>query len=257
MIFGGYPMKRFLFPVFTVGLALAAAPVRADDQAEIKALLDKAIKASGGEEKLAKAKGTVSKIKGKWYGMGEGIPYTGEISIQPNQKRFEVNAEAGDMKFKFVQVIDGDKGWKQLNNDTTDMEKEAIAEVKEELNLYQAKSLVALQDKEYTLSPLGETKVDKKKVTGLKVSRKGFRDVNLFFDKETGLLIKTETTIKDIDMGGKEFTEESIFSDFKEIEGKKVPTKVVVNRDGKLYLEGESTEIKFHEKIDDGVFAKP
>jgi hypothetical protein len=33
--------------------------------------------------------------------------------------------------------------------------------------------------------------------------------------------------------------------------------KVVINRDGKRYVDGEVTEIELHEKLDDAVFGKP
>ena len=33
--------------------------------------------------------------------------------------------------------------------------------------------------------------------------------------------------------------------------------KLVINRDGKKYVDGEITEIERKEKIDDAVFAKP
>ena len=89
------------------------------------------------------------------------------------------------------------------------------------------------------------------------MERKDHRDVNLFFDKESGLLIKVETKIKDFMAGGQEVTEETIRSDFKEIDGRKVPMKFVINHDGKLYVDGEATEFKFHDKLEDNVFAKP
>jgi ABC-type Na+ transport system ATPase subunit NatA len=118
-------------------------------------------------------------------------------------------------------------------------------------------TLVPLKEKDYKLSTLGETKVGKKAAVGIKVTRKDHRDVNLFFDKDTGLLVKTETTIKDFMAGGQELNQETVMSDFKEIEGRKLPTKVVISRDGKKFVDGETSDQKYSDKLEDSVFAKP
>jgi hypothetical protein len=47
------------------------------------------------------------------------------------------------------------------------------------------------------------------------------------------------------------------YSDFKEVEGVLQAMKVVIKRDGKDYVEGETTDLKLAEKLDDSVFAKP
>ena len=57
-------------------VVLTAGAARAEEKADSKAVIEKAIKAAGGEEKLAKFKAATFKMKGKWYGMGDGIDYT-------------------------------------------------------------------------------------------------------------------------------------------------------------------------------------
>ena len=91
---------------------------------------------------------------------------------------------------------------------------------------------------------------------GVKVSSKGHRDVDLYFDKETGLLVKTEGRVKD-DMSGQEVTEESFHSEYKEVQGTKQAHKFVVKRNGKLFMEGEATGVELSEKLDASTFAKP
>ncbi len=238
-------------------LGLGAAAARADEQDEIKARLDKAIKAHGGEEKLAKPKPSTAKVKGKFYGMGDGAEYTLELSNTLTQMRFELDFEIAGTKFKITQVVNGDKGWMKINDATMDLGKDEFEEAKEGFYVNKIMNLVPLKEKEYKLSPLGESKVGKKSAVGIKVSHKGHSDVNLLFDKETGLLIKTETTIKDFQAGGQEVAQETIMGEYKEFDGRKVATKVVINRDGKPYVDGETTDYKFHDKLDDNVFAKP
>jgi hypothetical protein len=249
-------MRKLLSVSFTMSLFLSANAVRADDQADIQALLDKAIKARGGD-KAAKHKAIAMQFKGKYYGMGAGIDYTAEIASQKGQQRSQITAEAGGMKFTFISVINGDKGWRSMNGQTEEMDKEQLAEGKEELYASYVSTLEPLKGKGFKLEPLGESKVGKKAVVGIKVASKDHRDINLFFDKESGRLLKTERTVKDLDGGGQDVIQETINEEFKEVDGQPMPMKLTINRAGKLYVDAEITDIKFHEKLDDSVFGKP
>jgi hypothetical protein len=137
------------------------------------------------------------------------------------------------------------------------MPPERLAEQKEEIYAAWVADLVALKEKMFTLSSLGETNVDGKPAVGVKVSSKGHRDINLYFDKETGLLAKSETRVKDEMLGGQEVGQETFYSDYKEVQGVKVAMKAVIKRDGKLYVEADTTEYIPAEKLDDNLFLKP
>lgn len=239
-------------------LLLAAGAARADEKADTRAVIEKAIKARGGEEKLAKEVAVTFKAKGKFYGMGEGIDYTGEWAVQPPDKtRFQLDFDANGMKFTFQWVFDGKKGWMKILDQTTELDDDAIAEAKENIYAGRVDTLVPLiKDKGFELSPLGEAQVGDRKAVGVRVSHKGHRDINLFFDKETGLPLKSERAVKD-PMMGKEFTQETLYSDYKEVGGVRHPMKQVINRDGQKYVENEITEFETKDKIDDGQFAKP
>ena len=54
-----------------------------------------------------------------------------------------------------------------------------------------------------------------------------------------------------------EVDEERIIGEYQDIEGQKVPKKIVVNHDGKKFMEAEVTEMKFLDKVDDSQFEKP
>ena len=79
--------------------------------------------------------------------------------------------------------------------------------------------------------------------------------MNLYFDTKTGLLLKSETRVKD--ESGQEMTQESFFTHYKEFDGLKRPAKVVIKRDGKDFLNMDVSEYKLVEKLDDGEFAMP
>src|SRR5262249_16062035 len=116
-------------------------------------------------------------------------------------------------------------------------------------------SLLPLKGKEYQLSVLAEVKVSGRLAVGVNVAAKDREDVKLYFDKETGLLVKREQRVDD-DMGGKG-TQEEFFSDYKETDQLKLRRKYVTLIDGKKIAEGQVTDVQFLDKIADGEFDKP
>lgn len=244
-------MRIILCIAATVALLAGTNRCRADEQTELRAIIDKAITAAGGEGKLAKFKAQTWKGKGTYYGMGDGQPYTANYAVQwPGRFRFEVEGA-------FTIVLAGDKGWVKTANGTVDLPAEQVAAQKEEHYAGWVATLLPLKDKAFQLSPIGELKVGDRNTVGVRVSRKDRPDVNLYFDKEKGLLAKIEHPVKSRELGGKEVTQEVFHSDYREIEGAKIAMKIVLKRDGKLFVEGENSDVKPAESLDDSVFAKP
>src|SRR5262245_22370935 len=98
----GLSVAGLLALVFTTSL-------KADDADQARAIVDKAIKAMGGEEKLAKFKNHTWQMKGTYYGQGDGLPFTASYAASfPDKFRFEVEG------FMIV-VLNGDHGWRQMN----------------------------------------------------------------------------------------------------------------------------------------------
>jgi hypothetical protein len=253
-------MKHGRYVALVCGLAVAAAaPVRADDDAKAaRALVDKAIKAHGGAEAIAKYKAAIVSFKGTFHGMGMEVPMTGEISTHgPDRLKVDVEVEAGGMKFKFASVMAGDKGWIKLGENTAEMDKDAVAEATEQAHAGWVASLTPLvEGKGFILATTGEQMVGEKKAVGVRVSAKDRRDVTLFFDTETNLLVKYEHRVKD-EGTGQEVTEENFPTEYKDVQGTKQAMKFTAKRDGKLHIEGEVTDLQLAEKLDPKVFAKP
>jgi hypothetical protein len=250
-------MRHALVLSLSIGLFVTAA-ARGDDQADGKALVDKAIKAMGGEAKLAKYKAMNTKGKGTILTPGE-VAFTEESWWQPpGQYRFEMELDLAGTKVRQVFVFDGEKGWIKLGDKTEEMSKDMHAAFTDYFRaLRLGFNLTELKGDGVKLSPLGEIKIGDREALGVQVVRKGQRDVNLYFDKETGLPAKSEITAKEVFGGDQEVAHEFFFSDFKEYEGIKVHTKVRWVKDGKKYLERELTDIKGEEKLEEGLFGKP
>jgi hypothetical protein len=241
--------------VLCLVLPVLAAPAWADDNTA-RDILDKAVKAHGGAERLLKFPGARVKGKGKLAMFG-GAAFSQEASAQmPNKFKEVVNLEIMGQKVTVTTGFDGTKGWVQANGMNIPVDDKLLAELKEAAYMMAFNRLTGLTDKSYQLAPLGEIKVNDRPALGVRISSKGHRDVNLYFDKENGLLVKNEHRVLD-QMAQQEVTEERILSEYKDHDGLKMPGKVVITRDSKPYLDMEITEVKLVDKIDDSEFAAP
>ena len=235
--------------VCVFGIIIFSVRGNKDEDAKMRELVARAIKAHGGDN-LAKCKGYITKTKGKLL----DLEYTTETSLQaPDRSRTVAESKLG----KLVQVLNGDKGWVKFGDLSRECVKEELDEMREQLNANLISHLVVLLDREYKLSPLGEEKIDDRPAIGLHVEHRGFRDLNLYFDKENYLLLKVETRIKDPLRGGEEVAAETLYSDYRDVDGIMTARKVTIKYDGKTYIESEITEAKYAEKLDDKVFEKP
>ena len=246
-------MWRIVCASLALGLLFVGVNfVRSGEDKDARTIIEKAIKAAGGEAKLAKLKSSTWKEKGIYYGMGEdGFPYTANYAIQwPNQFRLEVEGV-------FTIVLNGEKGWNRMGDTTKEMGKDELA-----LQLHNHRagwitSLTPLADKEFHMKTIGEAKVGKQVAQGVQVSRKGYPDVKLYFAKDTGLLVKSEHRSKAAEQEFKEVNQATYFSDFRDVDGAKIPHKRVMKRDDKLYIEAEVSDMKVAEKLDAKLFAMP
>jgi hypothetical protein len=240
---------------------IAAGVARADEQADLRQLLNKAVKAMGGADDLARYRAATIKAKGTWYGLdANGVPYTGEMFVtHPDKMRLRFESEVSGINFTYVRVINGDKVWVQAGGPTTQAtDKDVIAEAQEANYVADVVTLLPLlADKEFTLTALPETKVNGRPALGMRVAHKGHRDVTLYFDKETAFLLKCQCVVKDMLSDGKEVTQETFYDDYKEVNGLKHAWKIVVRRNNKKFLDSQITGLEVKEKLDDSLFARP
>jgi HEAT repeat protein len=183
---------RRLLPFAALALLLAAAPLsRADD--DPRAIIERAVKALGGLEKLEQVKAVHRRSRGVYH---EGnIVFSGESHSQsPDRLRLVINSRDPDDPQRRMLVLEGDKGWLRVAGTVIDLDEEMQARFKQARYSDRVSGLVALlkdKEKKYTLTTLGESKVKGKPAVGVKVASAGHTDIELYFDKETGLLMKS------------------------------------------------------------------
>lgn len=252
-------MKYFAWAIGAASALLVLVNVgQSGEEKDLRAIVNKAIQFQGGEAKLAKFNAQTMKGTGKFYGLGEAVDISLDLTTQDDkQLRLGMDMTVMNLNLKIVVVVNGDKGWEKVNDDLKDMGADELAEQKEQMHSGYVISLVPLKDKSYKLSALGEVKVGDQPAIGVRVSKKGHREVNLFFDKAKGNLVKSEYMIKDLKAGDKEMTQTNYYSEYKEFAGTKQPTKVMMERDGKKVMEAQMTEYQPLEKADKGTFDRP
>src|SRR5690242_7598322 len=108
-----------------VTFGLSARAVWAD---EPSAVIDNAVKAMGGEEKLAKLKMATWKTKGTITFNGGDNEVTSTYTMDGlDHFRQEIEGDFGGNKVKGVTLLAGDKGSRQFGENRMDLDKDAIA----------------------------------------------------------------------------------------------------------------------------------
>lgn len=237
-----------------VGLVLVGSLQAEDDP---KAVVEKAIKAQGGEANLTKYKAAHLKGKGTISIMGMDIDFTIEMySEMPDKVRTDLKLDIMGNQVPVSQIYNGKKGWSIQMGQVMELEGDQLEELKEQAYGNYLENLVPLlKDKNLKLEAVPETKVNGKPAVGVKVTSKGHKDTTMYFDKDSGLLVMTKK--KTLDPSMTEVVAESYPSDYKSFNGVKQPTKILVKNDGKKFLEGELNDVKLSEKLDDKIFSKP
>ena len=76
-----------------------------------------------------------------------------------------------------------------------------------------------------------------------------------YFDAATGLLVKS---VAQAEMQGQMVDNETIFSDYREVEGMLQPFKMVLNMaGGQFVMTATMTKIEVNKPVDEAIFAKP
>ena len=234
-----------------VGNAVAAP---ADDEA--RAIIERAIKAHGGFDRLSRVRADRVKCKGVLILNDKETPFTSETTVQPPNQFRNVFELQGPRKAVFVEILDGDKVLFSIDGQPQKVDDGLATEVRETMQLNRVIRLVPLlTDKAYTLQPLGEVKIEDQPALSVKAAAKERREVRLFFNKANGLLIKTEHLMEDD--AGKKVVQEEFYGDFKDDQGYKRPMKITAYRNGKKIMEADILDVKYLDKVDEEEFTKP
>jgi acetyl esterase/lipase len=243
-------------------ILLVAFPSSAAEDA--RTILDKAIKAHGGEAKLAKLKTMTGKAKGTANLGGKGnanfgaeLSFNFEISWQwPDRLKNAVTLRILKPT-AFIETISGEDSWSSRDGKLGPLDAIKRDQLRAQAHVRRLMLLTPLlEDKLYELSVVDEIRINDRPAVGVRVACAGERDVKLYFDEETRLLAKIEWRALG-DSGRSEVVHEDIFSDYQEIDGVPTATQLLRHSDGKKTLELQYTEVHYPDRLDDAEFADP
>ncbi|MFO0812828.1 MAG: hypothetical protein U0796_06390 [Gemmatales bacterium] len=219
-------------------------------------VLEKAIAARGGEAALKKLSAVSYRGKGISAPGGVISPFVFRTtSALPDRIRDEQDYQDGT---RFVQVFNKEKGWLAINGKVKEINSDpaAIKSLKDLLYANQVLTLLPLKDKAYTLEPLPEQRKEGVMTQGFVVKQKDQPDISLFFDKETGELLLSKSRVIDPN-ALVERDQETLYTQYKTVQGIPFPMRWVIYNDGNKSMELSFEELKFLDKVDEILFAKP
>jgi hypothetical protein len=223
-------MERFLFALLVTVLVLGPSRTVSAEDAQATAILDKAMKALGGEDRLGKIKAATWKSKGKGTLDGqEEWELTAQTTVQgldhfrsevdlslPNtlkedlkregitKEQFEEELKKAGLKeedlvpkIKIVAALNGDKAW------FTAMDypgQPAAPHMRQTVYLEVIPVILApLKGPGFKMEAAGEDKVGGQAVVVLKVTCPDGKDIKISFDKASSLPVKAVSKVFTLD----------------------------------------------------------
>lgn len=222
-----------------------------------RALIERAIRAHGGVERLARVRADWVQVKGTILVGASSVPFVNETTVRlPGQFKSVVRLTVGGKTQTVVHLLDGDRASILLDGAPQPVSSAHAAQLRQMIQLDQAVRLVPLlTDPAFALAPLGELGVGGRPALGVRVTGRGQRELRLYFDKATALLVKTEHVLDG--PGGTEVRQEGYYSDFKDVGGYLRPGKVTAYRDGKKVMDAELIQARVFGHVDAAEFSRP
>ena len=250
-------MKRFLCAAFAIVWPLTSSNLARADDTGANAVLDKAIKAMGGEEKLKNAGAITWKSNVAITFNDNTSQFTSHATLKDlDHYRSEIDGDFGGNPVKGVVVINGEKGWRMFGENKMELDGDALANEKRRVYLQVIPTvLIHLKGKGFKLESAGEAKVDDRPAAGIKITGPDSKEFTLYFDKDSGLPVKLVAKVVGFD--NEEFSQETTLRDYKDFDGVKKATKADSKRNGEDFVKSELTEFKVLDKVDPKSFSEP
>jgi len=229
-----------------MGVALVVA-AQTDRPSE---LIKSAIAAAGGPEVLARYPAGRVEGKGTMTFAGATAEGTYEHTFHhPSRLRTVIRCEVKGQKWELVQIMNGEKVVQTLNGQPCTLGESGLRDLRLAALLNEVAQLTPLtSDKKFTLKP------DKPPKGGLLVQVRGYPELRLDFERQTGHLAAISYRGVDPD-SAKEAEFQMHFSEFLEVKKLTRPMRCKVTRDGKTIADLAVAKFTPLEKVDPRLFA--
>ena len=248
---------RTLVALVALCLVAPLAMARPESALTPRQVIERAIVAHGGYESLSKARAERIELRGVMYVGNTPVTFTNHLTLQlPGQYKSVVVLQQGERRHSVVHLLNGDNAMIVIDGQPQTVNSLHLSQLRQTLQLEQAMRLVPLlSDPGFTLHPGQDFSYNGGVVTSVRIQGKSQRELVLFFDQKTGLLVKSEHKIDG--PGGKDVTQEAFYSDYREIGGHRRAGKVTVRRDGQKVMDVELVSAQRVVRIDVLEFNRP
>jgi len=230
--------KLSLFVIFVLAGTVLSAQT-ADD------VISRYLDAIGGKKTISKIK--TMYVEGTMDIMGmEGTTKTTTLNGKG------IKLEMDMMGSTLVNCVTDQSGW-TINpfmggTGPVDLPEDQYNMAKEQIVI--GAPFIYYSEKGYKAEVTGEETIGDAKTVKIKLTSPDNIVSEHFFDKESGLLIRS---VEPGDMG----QNISTFSDYREIKGYKLPHKIEVDAGGQAMINATYTKVELNVPVDESIFAKP
>ena len=254
-------MQRFHSAVFLAVALLAPSSSATAADKEVAAILDKATKALGGEEKLSKVEAVTWKFTG-WmntlYQGPEHFKLAGDLTIAglDRLKSELILGDSADSKVRTRSVLNGSNSWLGWDNAPLQPTQRADALKRSLLLAMIPVTLEPLTDPRFKVEVGGDENVGNRAAVVLKVTCPDSEIIKISFDKESGLPRKAvgKALLFDDPAMNLDMELEVTYSDYKDFGGIKTAARIdFTNR--MFNRRVEVVEFKVLKKIDPSSFS--
>jgi hypothetical protein len=224
--------------------AAGRSPSARADGPRPEQIIDKAIRADGGEDRLEGLSGFTSKNQTVY---ADGPTWSQEFTVQlPGRYRAETKVEP-EGKTRSLVVMDGDHGWLQVNGDVTPYPSSFLTSMQKYTIPYLGpRSILRLHARQKNpkcrFSTPGECRIDGHPAVGLQMTLEGGPQETWFFDKESGRLLREESHTANFE--GDDTVTVTTYEDYQIFDGYPLARRATTQRDGKLAWTRELIDFK-------------
>jgi hypothetical protein len=251
-------MRSLVLSLAAPLLLLAPSALWAQQQETPQQIVERAIAAHGGKERLARVRSDRVRISGTLHvGGGSAVAFSNETTIQlPTRFKSVVRITVGKREQTVVHLFDGEHAAILVDGTAQPVSSVHIAQMRQTLQLDHVLRLVPLlADSEFHLAAIGEATINGRPAVGIRVTGHGQRDVRLYFDRPSGLLVKSEQTLDG--PAGKDVRHEAYYSGYRDLGGYRRPGKIVAFRDGNKVMEADLISAIPLDHVDPAEFTRP
>lgn len=201
----------------------------------VESIIANYLAALGGREKLESIKSVVQETSMEMQGMAITQIIKSKLPNLISQETIMMGQTASKL------VFDGEDGYMMQMGNKMPLPPEQLAELKEKTGIFE-ELYYGFDDNELTIE--GIFPIEGKEAYKIIVISPSGKKVFKYYDKQSGLLIKQESFVKN-PMTGEEMIQPMIFSDYKENDGIKIPHKLNTQMMGQD-MEMVVTSVKFN-----------